>query len=156
MSGDLGAFEEDVPFDWEGADRLAVAFDDLANRIEGQIATRDGYVADGLTDAAGPWAQVLVERVGVGVFDAAELVMALRDGAEDVRAMRRAADEEQARRVAAREWKRAYDENEASESNVDKVGDFFFGEDFEPPPMPDPPKPEPNLEPASPPAAVRD
>lgn len=155
MSGDLGVFEEDVPFDWEGADRLARSFDDLADRVESQMPTRDGDLGHAMRDATGRWAQLFGERAGVGMGDASELVAALRDAAEDVRVMSRAAEEEQARREAARAWKRAYDENEANESVWNKVTDWIGGEDFAPPPMPDPQKPEPHLAPPSPAVNVR-
>lgn len=155
MGEDLGAFQEDVPFDWDGADVLAGAFDDLAQGVEGQRAARGRHAQDALTDATGRWAQAFVERFAVGVTDAAELAPALRDAAEDVRAMKRAAEEEQARREAARAWKRALDANEANEGFWDKTKDFVLGEDFEVPPMPDPPRPEPHLAPVSPPLAAR-
>jgi sRNA-binding protein len=150
VSGDLGAVEEDVPFDWDGADTLAWSFDDLADRVESQMPTRDGHLGHAMRDATGRWAQLFGERAGVGMGDASELVAALRDAAEDVRAMRRTAEEEQARREAARAWQRAYDENEATESVWNKFTDWIGGEDFAPPPMPDPPKPEPHVVPRSP------
>lgn len=142
---DLGAIDEDVPFDWDGAAALITAFETMASEIETQRSQRTDAAEHAMVDWLGEAVTQYVQRHNQGDLDAGELVTALRDAAEDVRAMQRAAQEEQDRREAAREYVRALEENEENEGFFDKVGDFFGGEDFEPPPMPPPPTPEPNL-----------
>jgi hypothetical protein len=147
MTEDLGAVHEDVPFDWAGADALVAAFESMANDIEAKRAARASAAQGALADWQGQAVQPFIDRCTVGDADAAELGAPLRDAAEDVRAMKRAAEEEQRRREAARAYMAAYEENERNESTLDDVGDWLFGEDFEPPPMPPPPVPEPHLSP---------
>ena len=145
MSDDLGAIDEDVPFDWGGATALIAALEAMATAVEDQRATRSEAAAGALVDWQGQAVGLFVDRLGVGDGDAVELAAALRDAAEDVRALERAAREEQERREAARTWRDAYEENERDESAWNKFTDWVGGEDFEMPPMPPPPTPEPNL-----------
>lgn len=155
MGHDLGAIEEDVPFDWDGATALIAAFERMADEIEGQRSDRTGAARHALVDWAGQHARAFVDRSNVGDRDALELVGALRDAAEDVRALERAAREEQSRREAARRWVAAYEENERNESLWNQFTDWWSGEDYEAPPMPPPPQPEPNLAPAAGPVSAR-
>lgn len=145
MSDDLGAVQEDVPFDWDGADQLVTHFNATAARIEDQRGSRDAAGEHALVDWAGPHSQEFRGRQRTGDQDAVEIADALRAAAEQVRAMKRAAQEEQDRRVAAREYIRAKEENDQNESLLNQGSDLLFGEDFEMPPKPDPPKPEPML-----------
>lgn len=158
MSGDidpekLRGIAEDVPFAWNGPDdmdngpwkTLADAFDDMADAV-GSMTDWNNWASHARTDWQGEALRVFNQRVQQGNTDAGELASALRDAAEDVRALQRAAKAEQERRKVAREWKRAYDENEANESGWNSFTDGVFGEDFEAPPEPDYPEPEPNLE----------
>ena len=145
MGDDLGAIHEDVPFDWDGADTLITAFEQMAQEISDQRSVRLTAGGQALDQWEGQAVPPFVQRQDAGDADAGELATQLRDAAEDVRALVRAAREEQARRVAAREWVTAYERNEAEESLWNNVTDFFGGEDFEPPPMPPPPRPEPHL-----------
>lgn len=147
VADDLGAVEEDVPFDWDGADRLARQFDATAATISDQQGTRSSAGTHALIDWEGPYSKEFVSRQDTGDQDAGEISSALQEAAEQVRAMKRAAQEEQDRRVKAREYIRAMEENEKNESTLNKIGDFLGGEDFEKPPKPPPPKPEPSLSP---------
>jgi hypothetical protein len=158
VSGDidpakLRGIEQDVPFAWEQADTLATAFDDMAAAVE-SMSDWNGKAEHARADGAGKWLDTFNQRVSQGNTDAGELASALRDAAEDVRALKRAAQAEQDRREVAREWKRAYDENEANESGWNQFTDWVGGEDFEAPPEPDYPEPEPNL--AVPPGSATD
>jgi hypothetical protein len=119
----------------------------MANEIEAKRPGRTDAAQGALVEWNGEAMQAFVTRHGVGDGDAGKLVVALRDAAEDVRALRRAAGEEQNRRIAARRWLAAYEENERNESDWNKFTDWFSGEDYEAPPMPPPPAPEPNLAP---------
>jgi hypothetical protein len=147
VTEDLGAVDEDVPFDWEGADTLVAAFESMADEIEATQRERASAAEGALTDWHGQAAQAFIDRFHMGDADAHELAAPLRDAAEDVRAMKRAAEEEQSRREAARAYIQAYEENERNETNWNKFTDWLIDEDFEPPPMPPPPTPEPNLTP---------
>lgn len=149
MSGDidpakLQGISEDVPFAWTQADTLATAFDEMAAAVE-SMSDWNSWADHARTDWAGEALRMFNQRVTQGNTDAGELATALRDAAEDVRALKRAAQAEQDRREVAREWKRAYDENEANESGWNQFTDWVGGEDFEAPPEPDYPAPEPNL-----------
>lgn len=154
MGDDLGAVDEDVPFDWDGADRLATQFDTTATTIDDQRKTRIDAGNHALIDWTGPYAVEFVGRQNTGDSDAAEIAGALRQAAEQVRAMKRLARDEQNRRIKAREYIKAFEENERNENFGDKAHDFFFGEDFDPPPKPPPPISEPSL--SAPPGSAAD
>jgi hypothetical protein len=155
MGHDLGAIDEDVPFDWEGASALIASFESMANDIERQKADRMAAARTALEHWRGKHAGAFVQRCGVGDRDASDLFVALRDAAEDVRALQRAARAEQSRREAARAWVEAYERNERNESAWNKFTDWWSGEDYEAPPMPPPPAPEPNLAPTAAPVSQR-
>ena len=145
MADDLGAIEEDVPFDWDGADRLVTRFEATATKIEDQRGSRTSAGQHALIDWAGPHSTEFTGRQAQGDTDAVEIASALRTAAERVRALKRAAQEEQDRRVKAREYMVAKAENDENESLLNKGKDFLTGEDFEMPPKPPPPKAEPML-----------
>jgi uncharacterized protein YukE len=166
VSGDidpakLQGIDEDVPFAWTSSSdmdsgawkTLAEAFDAMAEAVD-DMTPWNNKAEIARQDWHGKANDVYEQRVQQGNDDAGQLATALRDAAEDVRALQRAAKAEQERRNTAREWKRAYDENEANESGLNQFGDAIFGEDFEAPPEPDYPEPEPNLE--SPPGQATD
>jgi hypothetical protein len=154
-ASELGAIHEDVPFDWSGATRLKAALEALASAIDAQRGPRMEAFAAGLKSwqGAAKAAYDQSPRHVQGDTDAGELTPALRDAIADIEAMERAAREENDRRRRARDWVQAYKDHEENETFLDDVGDFFTGEDFQPPPMPEPPHPEPNLVPPPGPAA---
>lgn len=151
-ASELGAIEEDVEFDWDGATRLKAAFGWLADAIEAQRGPRMEAFTTGLRSwqGAAKAAYDANPRHVQGDTDAGELVAACRDAIEDIKALERAALAENERRCRAREWVAAYkrhEEEEANQSVFEDIGEWFGGEDFRPPPMPEPPHPEPNLVP---------
>jgi hypothetical protein len=147
--------EGDVAFDWTGATRLKAAFEAMASAVETQRGARMSAFDAGLKgwQGAGRSAYDQKPRHMQGDTDAGELGSALRDAIADIEALERAAREENDRRRRAREWLDAYAKNEREENFGDNLHDFFFGEDFRPPPMPEPPHPEPNLVPPPGPSA---
>lgn len=163
MGDDLGAIHEDVPFDWDGADTLITAFEQTAQQISDQRATRLTAGDRALDRWEGQAVPLFLQRQAAGDADAGELVAQLRDAAEDVRALVRAARAEQARRAAAREWVASHERHERGESgerlwdgiaDMTDMTDIFGGEDLEAPPMPPPPAPELHL--SSPPGTVHE
>lgn len=145
MGDDFGAVEEDVPFDWDGADRLITQFRAAATAIEDQRGSRQSAGEHALKDWKGPHSEEFSGRQTTGDTDAGEIASALRESATRVEQLRDAAREEQKRRELAREYMTAKEENDKNESNMNKVGDFFTGEDFKMPPKPPPRKDAPLL-----------
>ncbi|MBI2709589.1 MAG: hypothetical protein HYX34_07820 [Actinobacteria bacterium] len=141
---ELGAIDEDVPFDWGGAGAVARELRVSAGELDQQRAPRRVAGGEARLDWRGRFGDEFDARLRIGDGDAGELAGAMRTAAALLDELARLAREEQARREAARRWVRAYRENEANESGWNKLSDWAFGEDFEPPPAPPPPV-EPRL-----------
>jgi hypothetical protein len=148
-ASELGDIDRNVPFDWHGATRLKAAFKAMAEAIQYQRGTRMAAFDAGLRswEGAARAAYDQHPRHVQGDNDAHELIVALEDAVQDVEALEDAAHEENRRRKAARDYLASYQHNEDTENFGDNLHDFAFGEDFQPPPMPDPPMQPPNFEP---------
>jgi hypothetical protein len=136
MGDNLAGIEEDVVFDWAGAERLAAELRSAASTLTSQVSSRNGYAHGALEDWRGVFAREFVGRMQTCSGDAGSLSSALQLAARQVDELARLAREEQQRREAARAWKRHHD----SRSIFEKVGDFLTG-DEEQPPIPPPVQP---------------
>jgi hypothetical protein len=136
MGDNLAGIEEDVPFDWAGAQRLAAELRAAATTLDAQIPDRNAYASDALVDWRGVFSQQFGTRMTTCTTDSGRLATAMELAADQVDELARLAREEQDRREAAREWKRQQD----NEGFLDKVGDSLFGED-DLPPIPPPVEP---------------
>ena len=125
-----------MPFDWDGATRLAAELRAAATTLDGQIPDRDSYAQDALRDWRGEFAGQFGGRMQTCTGDAGRLSDAMRLAANQVDELARLAREEQDRREAAREWKREHD----NKGFLDKASDFVFGDD-DVPPIPPPVQP---------------
>lgn len=145
MSDDFGAVEEDVPFDWGGADRLIGQFRSTAAVIEAQRGSRRSAGEHALIDWKGPHADEFRSRQSTCDADAGQIAESLRRSATQVEELRVSAEEEQKRRELAREYLRVKEENDRSESFADKIGVFLTGDSLGLPPAPPPPREAPTM-----------
>ncbi|HEY9290710.1 MAG TPA: DUF6531 domain-containing protein, partial [Microlunatus sp.] len=136
---DLGAIDEDVPFDDGVADALIAACDGAAAKIEGQAGSRSSYVATASADFQGYFSRLFASNASVASADGTELAARLRQVATGARRLKSEAAKEQQRRQTARDWKREQDNRNIFEKGVD----WAFGED-------DPPVGPPAAEPTIP------
>ena len=127
---------EDVPFDHGAADALVTACTNAASAIEGQTGSRASWVAHGLEDFKGYYAQLFEQNGRTQASDASHLATRLRQVATAVGDLKASATAEQNRRQTARDWKA----RQEARGFWDKVSDWFTG--GEPPPVggPDPTK----------------
>lgn len=148
-ASELGDIDRDVPFDWHGATRLKAALKAMAEAIQYQRGTRMAAFDAGMRSWQGAARTAYDQnpRHLQGDRDAHDLIVALEDAYQDVEAMEDAGREENDRRQRARKWVAAYQHNEDTENFGDNLHDIAFGEDFQPPPMPEPPMSPPNFEP---------
>jgi uncharacterized protein YukE len=130
---DLRGIAEDVRFDWPAADQLAAELRGTADECENQIGRRTAIANQAAAQWRGVYAVQFADRMRICIGDAHRLAAAMRQAANQLDELSRLAREEQDRREKARQWQRAQDD----ESVLDKIGDFFFGED-DLPPIPDP------------------
>ncbi|HET8970439.1 MAG TPA: DUF6531 domain-containing protein, partial [Candidatus Nanopelagicales bacterium] len=136
---DLGAIEDDVPFDFAVASTVATVFDAAATAIDGQAGSRSSWVATGLTDFKGRFSQVFKTNAAVAAGDAVELSSRLREVAAGVRRLAEEARKEQQRRETARAGQKDHDDRNIFEQGWDWVSG---GDD---PPV-GPPAAEPTIE----------
>jgi hypothetical protein len=156
-TSELGDIDRDVPFDWHGATRLKAMLKAMAEAVQYQRSTRLSAFDAGLRSWQGAARTAYDQnpRHVKGDTDAHDLIVALEDAFQDVEALEDAAREEDDRRRRARAWVKAYAHNEDTENFGDNLHDIAFGEDFQAPPMPEPPRPEPHFEPPPGPSSDR-
>ncbi|WP_460822470.1 hypothetical protein, partial [Nocardioides ungokensis] len=77
--GDLGAIEEDVPFDNGVADRLIAVCDGAASTVSGQSGSRASWQATAAKDFKGHFADLFRDNQSTARADAAELAARLRE-----------------------------------------------------------------------------
>lgn len=118
---DLGAIEEDVPFDFGAASALASACDAAASSVDGQAGSRAGFVLTGLTDFTGHFADLFSDNAATAAGDASELAERLREVASGVRQLSDEAHKEQQRRETARKWKHDHDNRNIFEKGWDAI-----------------------------------
>jgi uncharacterized protein YukE len=136
LGDNLAGIEEDVPFDWAAAERLAAELRSAAGTLDSQVSSRNAYAHGALEEWRGAFAREFAGRMRTCSTDAGRLSSAMMLAARQVDELARLAREEQSRREAARAWKRRHD----SRSMFEKVGDFLTG-DEEQPPIPPPVQP---------------
>lgn len=141
--GDLGAIDDDVPFDFGVASTVATAFDNAATVVDGQAGSRSSWVSTGLTDFKGHFAEVFGTNAAVAAGDATELSSRLGEVAAGARKLAEEARKEQQRRETARAWKKEHEDRNLFE----KGWDWATGGDD--PPV-GPPAAEPTIDVASP------
>lgn len=130
--GDLGAYHEDVDFDWDKASTLATELRSTANVLEYQVGERNRIQDAPREHWRGVYGDQFDGRVTTCTGDATRLYGSMHEAAHQLDEMARLAREEQQRREQAREWERNNDDG----GFLDGVGDFLFGEDDLPPPPP--------------------
>ncbi len=129
---ELGAYQEDVTFDWARASELATELRSTANVLEYQVGERHRIHTAPRANWKGTYGDEFDGRVTTCAGDASRLLASMREAARQLDEMARLAREEQDRRVAAREWVKNNDDG----GFLDGVHDFVFGEDDVPPPPP--------------------
>ncbi|GAA3619405.1 DUF6531 domain-containing protein [Microlunatus ginsengisoli] len=117
--GDLGAIEEDVPFDFGVATVFATACDNAASAVDGQAGSRATWVSTGLTDFKGHFSELFRTNAATAAGDATELSARLREVATGVRKLAEEARKEQQRRETARAWKKEHDDRNIFEKGWD-------------------------------------
>ena len=76
---DLGAIEEDVPFDAGAADALIAACTAAASAIDGQVGSRASYVTTAMKDFKGYFSGLFADNASTAKGDATELVARLKE-----------------------------------------------------------------------------
>jgi hypothetical protein len=132
---DLGAYNEDVKFNWAAADKLVAELRSTATVLANQIGERKRI--GGTTGARKHWEGVYAQqfdgRLNICTGDAQNFVGKMREAANDLEELARLARQEQQRRVNAREWVRQQENKSGFDKAVDGVQSFFgFGEDVPP------------------------
>jgi hypothetical protein len=136
MGDELQGIEEDVRFNWAGADALEQELRSTAGALDGQVSRRNGYASAAREEWRGVYSRQFAQRMRICTGDAGRLSDAMTLAANQVQELAEAARREQDRRERAREWKREQDD----EGLLEKGKDFLFGEDDKPPiPPPEPP-----------------
>ncbi|WP_375430835.1 DUF6531 domain-containing protein [uncultured Friedmanniella sp.] len=135
---DLGAVEEDVPFDDATADTLITRCRLAATAVESQAGPRASAVSTGCTDFVGHFAFVFATNAATAAGDASELVARLREVAAGAQSLKDEAAKEQQRRETARAWL----QEQADRSLLERGMDELFGPDD--PPV-GPPAAEPSI-----------
>ena len=125
---DLGAIEEDVPFDVGTADALINACRTAASTITAQTGQRSSLVTTALTDFRGHFSELFTANAATAAGDATELANRLREVATGAERLKEEARKEQQRREKARAWKREHDERNA----LEQLGDWLGGGDDPP------------------------
>ena len=136
MGDELRGIEEDVKFNWGGAASLEQELRTTAGTLDGQVPQRNGYAGHAREEWRGAYSRQFVQRMEICTSDAGRLSSAMTLAANQVKELADAARREQDRREKARAWKEKHDHK----GLLDKVGDFFTGDDDKPPiPPPEPP-----------------
>ena len=141
MGDELHGIEEDVRFNWAGADALEQELRSTSSTLDGQISRRDGYASAAREEWRGVYSRQFAQRMEICTSDAGRLSDAMVTAANQVQELAEAAQREQDRREKAREWKREQD----NEGFFEKAGDFVFGEDEDDKPPIPPPEPPPQF-----------
>lgn len=136
MGDELAGIEEDVPFNFAGAEELERELRSTAGTLDSQMPRRNTYARAARDEWRGVYSRQFVERMRICTNDGHRLSDAMKLAASQVNELADRAQREQDRRVKAREWK----ERQDNEGLLDKGKDFLFGEDDKPDiPPPDPP-----------------
>lgn len=140
---ELGAYTEDVVFNWEAADSLVAELRSTANVLERQIGERRQIAAGARTQWEGSYGEQFDGRTNICTGDAQRFVTKMREAANGLQELADLAREEQDRREQAREWVAQQEDKNLVEEGLDALQSVFgFGEDVPPPP---PPRDPPNI-----------
>lgn len=130
---DLGAYEEDVKFNWTAADNLVAELRSTARVLHDQIGERRRIGGGARAQWEGSYGQQFDGRLNICTGDAQNFGNKMRDAADDLEELAKLARQEQQRRVNAREWVRQQENKNALEEAWDGTKSFFgFGEDVPP------------------------
>ncbi len=136
---DLGAYKEDVQFNWTGAADLAAELRSTARLLEGQVWERKRIGDRARKQWEGGFAYQFDGRASTCVSDAQRFVTTMSIAADKLDELARLAREEQQRRERAREWAVQQERKNWFEREV--VDRFFSDGDVPPPPPPvEPPR----------------
>ena len=127
---------EPIVFDFGSAGSLVTAARTAASAIRGQRGSRTSWVTQAEDDFSGFFARLFRENALRAASDAGQLAVALDGLATITSSLVDQAHAENGRRKTAREWYEARENRDT----LDKIGDFFTGEDA-PPSGPQPPPP---------------
>lgn len=134
--GDLEGIDEDVPFDWAGADALMAKLRSSAGHLEGQVPRRQADAREARGEWRGHYAGKFDDRVAVCTADARAIAAAMKDAARTLEELARLAQEEQDRRVKARQWEEDQRNKSFLEKATDELG-ITSKDDDTPPPVDD-------------------
>lgn len=135
---DLGAYDEPVRLDWDGARDLAAELRGTASLLEDQDRQRGDLARRVRQDWLGGYAEQFDERASTCGRDAHRFREALRAAAQLVDDLVHDAAAERDRRQLAQDWVRRQDQESWYNRNV---SDRIWGEDDPPPDEPnDPPR----------------
>jgi uncharacterized protein YukE len=132
--GELEGIDQDVPFDWDGAEKLVARFRSAAKRLDEQVPRRQSDATAAREEWRGLYAQKFDGHVTICTSDAKAIAGAMRGAALKLEELARLAQEEQDRRVKARAWA----EEQRNKSLVEKVTDeigITSKDDDKPPPV---------------------
>jgi plasmid stabilization system protein ParE len=101
---DLGAYNENVRFNWTAAAELVRELRSTATVLEGQIGERKRIGAGARKQWEGSNAQQFDGRMSSCIGDARRFVTSLRKAADGLAELAKLARQEQQRREQAREW----------------------------------------------------
>ena len=125
---DLGAIEEDVPFDEGAANALISACRTAASAVDAQTGQRSSWVTTAMQDFKGHFSQLFSANAQTAAGDATELANRLREVATGAERLKEEAAKEQQRRDKARAWKKEHDDRNA----LEQFGDWLSGGDDPP------------------------
>lgn len=130
---DLGAYQEDVKFNWAAADDLVAELRSTASVLADQIGTRRRIAVGAREQWKGTYSHEFDGRLNICTGDAQRFVTRMREAANDLEELAKLARQEQQRRVNAREWVRQQQNKSGFDKFVDGAQEFFgFGEDVPP------------------------
>lgn len=129
---DLGAYNEDVRFNWTAADNLVAELRSTARVLDNQVGERKHIAVGARAQWKGSYGQQFDGRLNICTGDAQNFVNKMREAANDLEELARLARQEQKRRDNAREWVRQQEDKNFLERGLDAASDFLFGEDMPP------------------------
>lgn len=136
---ELGAYQENVQFNWCGAAVLAAELRATATLLDWQVGERRRIAGGARAKWEGAYGGQFDGRVVTCTGDATRFATSMRDAADMLDELARLAREEQDRRVAARAWvaKQNSGGGFLGLGHVtDAIGDWVSGDDMPPPPPP--------------------
>jgi uncharacterized protein YukE len=131
---ELEGIHEDVPFDWDGAEKLVARFRSAAKRLDEQVPRRGSDATAVREDWRGLYAHKFDGHVKICTSDARGIAGAMRAAALKLEELARLAQEEQDRREKARKWEEDQKHKSMFEKVTDEIG-ITGKDDDKPPPV---------------------